>query len=319
MTSALSATDCDAAFFGRCGEFGYLRHLLLRWDKLSPDRAESDALEMICYLAEHRGEELSPRSAILRRWAEERGDGQPLAHVMGRTRFLGRWFALDRCVHAPHPATALLACLCLETLRRAEPPRHGLEIGVGAGAIAITLAAELPGLRMSASDISRPALRWTSHNAVRLLGNGADRVVGIAVDDPDEILSPFRPSLPGLADFLISNPPYLERGDEISTEYRRHMPTEALYGYGGDPLHVYRRVARGAKTVLRPGGHIFFECRRSRMSDVAMLFEQEGITARCLTRDEVVALCAAEDLARLSNHDRSRRFDNHGYVIGVIP
>ena len=108
----------------------------------------------------HRERELGPQ--IVRRFEElvaQRERGAPLAYVTGEAGFFGRMFGVDARVLVPRPETELAVEWAVRHLRAiGRETGSAADIGTGSGAIAVTLAAELPGLGVFASDVSQDAL-----------------------------------------------------------------------------------------------------------------------------------------------------------------
>jgi len=92
--------------------------------------------------------------------------GEPLQYVLGAWDFCGREFRLSRDTLIPRPETEGLASLALAALRRSPARRPlALDVGTGSGAIAVTLAVEVPAARVVATDVSAGALRMARVNA----------------------------------------------------------------------------------------------------------------------------------------------------------
>src|SRR3989339_1638333 len=97
-------------------------------------------------------------SARLLPLIERRGDGEPLQYVLGAWDFFGREFLLSPDTLIPRPETEGLVERAAAALRRSPAARPlALDVGTGCGAIAVTLAAEVPAARVVATDISRGA------------------------------------------------------------------------------------------------------------------------------------------------------------------
>jgi release factor glutamine methyltransferase len=123
-----------------------------------------------------------------------------------------------------------------------------LDIGVGSGAIAITLALET-GARVIGTDISTAALGVAAENGRRL-----DAAVEWLACDLAGALRP------GSFDLVVTNPPYVPARDKstIQREVRDYEPEIALYG-GDDGLEVYRRLVPEAEWLLKPDGWLVME------------------------------------------------------------
>jgi release factor glutamine methyltransferase len=194
-----------------------------------------------------------------------RAAGEPLQYVLGAWDFFGREFLLSPDTLVPRPETEGLAERAVAALQRSPMARPlALDVGTGSGAIAVTLAAEVPAARVVATDISHGALRVARENAAR---NGvADRVLPICCD----LLSALKCG--GRFAVVVSNPPYVAEGEWplLPTEVRDHEPPGALLA-GRDGLSALRPLIAGAAGLLSPGGEFWCEIGASQGETVSSL------------------------------------------------
>lgn len=176
----------------------------------------------------------------------------PLQYVIGTVEFYGRRFRVDARVLIPRPETELLIdqALAFAMERRISKPRI-LDIGTGSGAIAVTLAAELPESRIVATDISGDALEVARENAR-----------STAVQDRIEFVRcSLVANVTGTFEIVVCNPPYVLSaflsGADVQPELA-YEPLEALDG-GKDGMKVYRPLFSSLERVLAPGGAAFIE------------------------------------------------------------
>jgi release factor glutamine methyltransferase len=199
------------------------------------------------YLYGHPEEELSETAWIhYGRYLHERIEGKPTQYITRQQEFYGRMFAVSPAVLIPRPETEHV----VETvLKLAQGARRAADIGCGSGAIAVTLALEMPPTSVWASDISGAALEVASSNARRY---GA--AVGFVQAD---LCAAFRPQS---LDVIACNPPYvpLDGKSLLQAEVRDHEPELALYG-GPRGTEIYERLIPEAARVLRPGGWLVVE------------------------------------------------------------
>lgn len=171
--------------------------------------------------------------AAFRTLLERRLTGEPVAYLLGEREFYGRVFRVDRRVLVPRPETEHL----VETVLALDltPAARVLDVGVGSGAIGVTLALERPGWSVIGTDRSVGALAVARGNAHRLgapLGLlAADLTAGLDL---------------ATVDALVSNPPYVARreAEEISPEVIDFEPDEALFAR---PVAGADGVDRGAE------------------------------------------------------------------------
>jgi release factor glutamine methyltransferase len=217
---------------------------------------------------------------------KRRGAGEPLQYILGHAEFYGRTFAVSPGVLIPRPETETLVERSLGLLKDNSAPngvassnvapggvppdgagaRRVLDIGTGSGAIAITMAAELPDANVVATDISSAALDIARNNAESL--GVADRI-DFREGDLFAPLAPVAPvasvaSVASVAgevfDAVISNPPYVGESerDSLAVEVRDHEPSEALFA-GNNGLDTIRRIVAAAPEYVAPGGFCALE------------------------------------------------------------
>jgi release factor glutamine methyltransferase len=192
-----------------------------------------------------------PERARFRELVQRRADERiPVALLTGTREFWSLSFEVTPDVLVPRPETETLVTAALERLPDAEAELRVLDVGTGSGAVALALASERPKARVVATDISAAALAVAGRNAERL--GLADRVA-FAEGDLFEPLAGER------FDLVISNPPYIGRGeaDGLAPELR-HEPESALYA-GADGLEVLRRLVAEASDYLEAGGVLALE------------------------------------------------------------
>jgi release factor glutamine methyltransferase len=186
---------------------------------------------------------------------KRRGEGEPVAYLVGSKEFFSLPFSVGPAVLVPRPETEGLVNrvldLCRPLVAAGRRPRV-IDVGTGSGAIAVTLAKQLAGLELCATDISAPALAVARENAARH-GVG-ERVAFVECD----LLSD--PLAAGPWDVIVSNPPYV-REDEVAAlprDVRDHEPRAALVA-GPTGVEVVERLAGQAAERLAAGGWLLIE------------------------------------------------------------
>jgi release factor glutamine methyltransferase len=175
---------------------------------------------------------------------ERRLSHEPFAYILGQREFYGLNFHVDSSVLIPRPESELLVEQALKLVQRYTILTIA-DVGTGCGAIAITLALNLPRTKIYATDISFSALKVALSNCQQ--HRVADRVCLLAGD----ILSP----LPEPVDLIVANLPYV-RESEISLV--NFEPLLALSG-GSDGLEKIRQLCHQAGDKLRSGGFMLLE------------------------------------------------------------
>lgn len=205
-------------------------------------------------LARQENEIAAEAERRFRELLERRLTGEPVAYLLGEREFYGRPFYVDSRVLIPRPETEhVVEAALAEALPAAL---RLLDVGTGSGCLAVTLALELPGSRVVATDLSAGALAVAAKNARRL--GAADRVSFVRTDLTDGLdLSRF--------DLVVSNPPYVDRSEipEISPEVCKFEPHLALFPPGAWDAILARLFARCAE--LRPGVALAVEIGRGQL------------------------------------------------------
>jgi release factor glutamine methyltransferase len=150
-----------------------------------------------------------------------------------------------------------------------QRPVRILELGTGSGAIAISLAEELEGAEIVATDVSPASLQVARKNAARHGLTG--RIEFVAGDLFGPLAAKRR------FDFIVVNPPYV-RSAELKTlppDVRNWEPLLALHG-GEDGLNYYRGIASEAHRYVAEGGCILLEIGSALGADVSRLFRETG-------------------------------------------
>jgi release factor glutamine methyltransferase len=241
-----------------------------------PDRARRDAEALLAHILRRN------RAALLARWKEpldaeaaaryvaliqRRMTGEPMQYIFGETEFYGLPFAVTRDVLIPRPETEHLVETVIALAARFPEPRI-VDVGTGSGAIAVALAHELPHARITAIDISAPALELARDNA------GLNGVAGRIRFLRGDLLAP---AAQERFDIVVSNPPYVPRADRASlaVEVREYEPALALFA-GDDGLDAYRRIIPAAQATLVSGGLAAFEIGYGQAPAVRALLSDSG-------------------------------------------
>ncbi|MBO9519954.1 MAG: peptide chain release factor N(5)-glutamine methyltransferase [Nocardioidaceae bacterium] len=176
-----------------------------------------------------------------------RAEREPLQHLTGSAAFRHVELAVGPGVFTPRMETELLAGWAIETARLVSGRAPVVvDLCTGSGAIALSVADELPGAEVHAVELDRDAFAWASRN---LAGSGVDLREGDMADAFAD--------LDGTVDVVVCNPPYipLTAYDGVAPEARDHDPALALWS-GEDGLDAIRVLERTAARLLRPGGAV---------------------------------------------------------------
>ncbi|EGQ3669119.1 peptide chain release factor N(5)-glutamine methyltransferase [Staphylococcus pseudintermedius] len=189
--------------------------------------------------------------------------GMPVQYVVGQSEFYGRQFKVNSDVLIPRPETEEVVHYFLTQLAAAKVVA---DIGVGSGAIAITLKAERPELRVIATDISFQALAVARENAQRLQrditflqGNALQPLI-----DQDVRL-----------DGLISNPPYIGEHERtlMDNSVIQYEPYVALFA-AQEGYQVYAAILRDLPHVMQDGAPVVFEIGFQQGAQLTRMMQQ---------------------------------------------
>ena len=215
-------------------------------------------------------------------WADigRRENREPLQHITGQAYF--RYLELDvgPGVFVPRPETEVMTGWAIDRLREmdvAEPV--AVDLGTGSGAIALSVAQEVPRATVHALEGDPLARSWAERNITKHVdGYTAGRVLLHAGDfttpDPRAGLSQLAP-LAGTVDLVVSNPPYIPLGSIVQPEVAEYDPPGALWS-GVDGLDAMRAVERAARWLLRPGGLVAVEHSDKQGAPVFWIFAEEA-------------------------------------------
>jgi release factor glutamine methyltransferase len=217
--------------------------------------------------------------AVVSALAARRLKHEPVARILGRKEFWSLVLQLSPDVLVPRPETETVVEAALDVVTRVGLRMEKLrllDIGTGSGALLLALLSELPEATGTATDISPAALEVARSNAQR---NGlAGRCSFLACDFAAGVSGPF--------DLVVSNPPYVARGDiaTLAPEVRDYDPAVALDG-GNDGLDGYRAIATEASRLLAPGARLIVELGLGQEPAVRTLFTKAGLNVGAVRND----------------------------------
>lgn len=215
---------------------------------------------------------------LIRGLAARRASREPLQHILGVAWFRSLSLKVGPGVFVPRPETEQLAQMAIDALRAlADPAPIAVDLGTGSGAIALSVATEVPHARVFAVEKSSDAMPWTRKNFDNL---GGDNAILIQGDLADALAA-----LDGTVAVVVSNPPYIPN-DAIprDPEVQLHDPQMALYG-GEDGLDVVRVLSRTGLRLLRSGGALMMEHGELQGADIREILTTDGWRAASTHRD----------------------------------
>jgi release factor glutamine methyltransferase len=195
---------------------------------------------------------------------ERRLRREPTAYIVNRREFYGIDFYIDSRALIPRPETELLVDTALEFSKNTYPPSPPLiaDIGTGCGAIAISLALNLPHSKIYATDISHSALEVARLNCEH---HKVTRQVTLLQGD---LLEP----VPEPVDLIVANLPYVRSSEleNLSPELNRFEPRTAIDG-GENGLKCIRQLLEQTKGKINPQGCLLLEIGQNQEQEVTRL------------------------------------------------
>lgn len=210
---------------------------------------------------------------------------EPLQYVLGYTEFCGRRFAVDERALIPRAETEVLCIKAEEMVAAAPAPLRVLDLCTGSGCIAWTLALDIQGAEVVATDLSEEALElarsqfgkrdaipgWTGRLPKRVI---PPKFVRADLLDVEATVA----AVPGGIDLLTANPPYVMVAEKA--EMRQNVlgwePHMAIFAPEEDPLVFHRAIAEVALRVLAPGGCGIVEINSELPDQTAEVFTAAG-------------------------------------------
>lgn len=221
---------------------------------------------------EIRKEELEEIRGMLK---ERAVDKRPLAYILGDEEFYGYKFNVDERVLIPRSETELLVKECIGLLYGVEEPVI-LDIGIGSGAISISLAKEIERSKVLGVDISDGAIEVANSNKEL---NEADNVKFMKSDVFSNVkYTEF--------DLIVSNPPYIPTKEYVGLmpEVKGHEPKMALTD-NGDGYKFYTQISEESGNYLKAGGYLAFEVGYDQAPKVKELMEENDFENVVVVRD----------------------------------
>ena len=190
----------------------------------------------------------------IHQWLLKRGQHYPTQYLRGEQEFFGREFKVEPSVLIPRPETEILVEVSLELLGAMKATAgEVLDVGTGSGCIAVSLACELPLAVITATDVSRAALKVAARNAER---HGCFKRIRFQKTNAEDPLVPDRDRY----HLIVSNPPYVGISEKVWVEKSvvEYEPQGAIFA-GTTGMEVYELLFSGGKSVLREEGRLVLE------------------------------------------------------------
>ena len=195
----------------------------------------------------------------------------PLSHLVGFEYFYDRKYKVTKDVLSPRMETEELIYKVIEYVNASNKNKFKiLDLCTGSGIIAITLKKELEQVSVDiiASDISEEALEVAKENS-----QSHDATIKF-------IKSDIFNNIDDKFDIIVSNPPYIDRKDEVTMQDNvlNYDPHLALFAEE-EGMYFYRKIIEQAKDYLNENGVIFFEIGYDQKDKIIKLADMNGYLA----------------------------------------
>lgn len=171
----------------------------------------------------------------------------PIQYIIGEAYFMGEYFKVTPDVLIPRDETEILVRKAIDIIKL-NNFKDILDIGTGSGCIACTIAKQTEATVLGL-DISSDALRVALDNVTKLGINNR------AVFRKSDLFAKVREE--EKFDLIISNPPYIPIGTELSDEVKKE-PSIALFAEDNG-LYFYKKIIEDAPKYLKKNGILMFE------------------------------------------------------------
>ena len=196
---------------------------------------------------------------------ERRQQGEPIAYITSEKEFWSLPLTVTSDTLIPRPETELMIEVVLNLLKNL-PSARIIDLGTGAGSIALALAKERPNWHISACDISEAALKVAQHNAQKL---GLNNITFYHSDWFDAIL-------PQQFDAILSNPPYIASDDpHVQQGDLRFEPHQALVS-GTDGLKAIHKIIQQSLARLEKNGLLLVEHGYNQKNAIRTILTEYG-------------------------------------------
>jgi len=196
---------------------------------------------------------------------------KPVQYVLGEAWFYGMRLKVNEHTLIPRPETEELVQSIIDHYQttgvESDEPINIIDIGTGSGCIAIAIKKNLPGVNMTAIDVSSEALIVSQENAISQKVN----IDFLQMDFLDEAqwknLKVFN--------YIVSNPPYIQvsEREKMDKNVTAFEPATALFVPDDSPFLFYEKIAAFAEDHLLPGGKIFVEVNEALAHETAEIFK----------------------------------------------
>ena len=205
----------------------------------------------------------------------ERSKGKPMAYLTGKKYFWKYEFNVEENVLIPRPDTEIIIQQVLKIYKNKHKINF-LDVGVGSGAILLSILKEKKGFLGTGIDISNNCLNVCKNNAYKL---GVYERIKLFKSNIDNFSN-------GKYDLIISNPPYIKKLDlkKLDKDVKDFEPRIALNG-GLDGLSEIRKVIKKSTELIKKNGKLIIEIAFNQKKEVKKILKDNGFYIIAVIKD----------------------------------
>jgi release factor glutamine methyltransferase len=213
---------------------------------------------------------------------EKRHSGYPIQYILREREFMGLDFYLEEGVLVPRPDTEVLVEYIIEYIKKnyKEDNINVLDIGIGSGAIALSMAYYLKNIQVVGIDISHTAIKVANINKEKFKLSNVNFYKGDLFKALEGL------NMEGKFDIIVSNPPYIKRLDieSLDIQVKDYEPRLALDG-GIDGLDFYRRITKRSLEYLKDNSLLIYEIGYEQGKEVEDILKVWGFKDISILKD----------------------------------
>jgi len=210
-----------------------------------------------------------------KRLVVERSKGKPMAYLTGKKFFWKYEFNVEENVLIPRPDTEIVIQQVLKIYKNKHRINF-LDVGVGSGAILLSILKEKKGFLGTGIDISNNCLNVCKKNAYKLEVYERTKLFKSNIDNFSN----------GKYDLIISNPPYIKKLDlkKLDKDVKDFEPKIALNG-GLDGLSEIRKVIIRSTELIKKNGKLIIEIAFNQKKEVKKILKDNGFYISTVIKD----------------------------------
>ena len=206
---------------------------------------------------------------------KRRMNHEPASKIFNKKEFWSLNFNVDQFVLDPRPESEFLIQTIKEYFTDFQSNIKVCDLGTGSGCLAITLAKIYKKSKITATDISKNALKVAKKNSKKYHVNNQIKFINCNwISTTDQF------------DLIVSNPPYLSLNeyDNCEVNIKNFEPKIALLG-GQDGLESYRQISKIVYSILHKNSFLFIEIGKSKTKKIKKIFENNNLRLIKIVKD----------------------------------